>query len=89
MSESSEKELAALARAVIGGQVPAQALVRTGRPVQEIVEAAKQLEIDLIINSTHGRTGWKHVFLGSTTESVVRAAPCPVLTVREQEHEFV
>lgn len=89
LRESSEKELTVMAGEVVGHQVPAEALVRTGRPVQEIVEAAKQLEVDLIIIATHGRTGLKHVFLGSTTESVVRAAPCPVLTVREHEHEFV
>jgi nucleotide-binding universal stress UspA family protein len=47
------------------------------------------LKVDLIIISTHGRTGLKHALLGSTTERVVRHAPCPVLVVRAQEREFV
>ena len=55
----------------------------------EIAAAAKELDADLIIISTHGHTGLKHVFLGSVTENVARLAPCPVLVVREEEHEFL
>jgi universal stress protein A len=62
--------------------------VRTGLAAFEIVEAAKDLDIDLIVIATHGYTGWKHFTIGSTAERVVRAAPCPVLVVREKEHEF-
>lgn len=89
LQENGEKQIAALVKKHIGDQVPAETLVRTGRAASEIVEAARELDIDLIIISTHGYTGLKHVFLGSTTENVVRYAPCPVLTVREHEHEFV
>jgi nucleotide-binding universal stress UspA family protein len=64
-------------------------LVRYGRSFNEIADAARMLNVDLIIISTHGYTGWKHALLGSTTERVVRHAPCPVLVVREREHEFV
>jgi len=46
------------------------------------------LDIDLIIIATHGHTGLRHALLGSTAERVVRHAPCPVLTVREREHDF-
>lgn len=62
--------------------------VRTGLAAFEIVEAAKELDVDLIVIATHGYTGWKHFTIGSTAERVVRAAPCPVLVVREKEHEF-
>jgi universal stress protein A len=62
--------------------------VRAGLPSHEIVEVAKELEVDLIVIATHGYTGWKHFCIGSTAERVVRAAPCPVLVVREKEHEF-
>lgn len=64
-------------------------LVRYGKPFNEIAEAARALEVDLIIISTHGYTGVKRAFLGSTTERVVRHAPCPVLVLRPREHEFV
>ncbi|MEI4884363.1 universal stress protein, partial [Klebsiella pneumoniae] len=62
---------------------------RTGLPAHEIVEAAKELDVDLIVIATHGHTGWKHFAIGSTAERVVRAAPCPVLVVRQKEHEFI
>jgi hypothetical protein len=43
----------------------------------------------LIVLGTHGRRGVAHLLAGSVAERVVRAAPCPVLTVRHPEHEFV
>lgn len=64
-------------------------LVREGTPHQEITKAALELAADLIIIATNGRTGLAHVLLGSTTERVVRHAPCPVLVVREKEREFL
>jgi universal stress protein A len=57
-------------------------LVRHGRAFNEIADAARTLKADLVIISTHGYTGLKHVLLGSTAERVVRYAPCPVLVVR-------
>jgi nucleotide-binding universal stress UspA family protein len=71
-------------RAVLG-----RTLAQYGSPYAEICETARALKVDLIILTTHGYTGLKHVFLGSTAERVIRHAPCPVLTVREKEHEFV
>jgi universal stress protein A len=62
--------------------------VRAGVAAHEIVEASKELDVDLIVMATHGYTGWKHFCIGSTAERVVRAAPCPVLVVREKEHQF-
>ena len=66
-----------------------QALVRKGRSHREITEAARTLKVDLIVIATHGYTGVNRALLGSVTERVVREAPCPVLVVREHEHEFV
>ena len=86
---SGEKELANLAAAEVRGEVPADTLVRVGSPTQEIIQTARNLPADLIILSTHGRTGLQHVFLGSVAEHVVQRAPCPVLVVREREHEFL
>jgi nucleotide-binding universal stress UspA family protein len=73
----------------VGDTVPATKQTRIGRPASEIAAAAKELDVDLIIISTHGHTGIKHVLLGSVTENVARLAPCPVLVVREEEHEFL
>ena len=64
-------------------------LVREGKLVPEIVAVATEQNIDLIIVSTHGRRGVKHLLLGSSAEEILRSAPCPVLVVREKEHEFL
>lgn len=69
--------------------VKAKLALRVGLPAHEIVEIARDHDVDLIVIATHGHTGWKHFCIGSTAERVVRAAPCPVLVVREKEHEFV
>ena len=63
--------------------------VREGTPFYEILQFAKEAGIDLIIMGTHGRSALMHVLLGSVTERVVRKSPCPVLTIRDPEHEFV
>ncbi len=89
VEKNARLQLETLASEVIPGQCRGEITVHTGVPFKEIAGTAKELESDLIIISTHGYTGLKHLFMGSTTERVVRIAPCPVLTVREQEHEFV
>lgn len=58
------------------------AVVSEGKPFEEICQTAKTLGTDLIVLTTHGYTGLKHVWLGSTAERVVRHASCPVLAVR-------
>ncbi len=63
--------------------------IATGSPFVEIITVAKDQNVDLIVIGTHGRTGLAHVMIGSVAEKVVRKAPCPVLTVKHPEHEFV
>ncbi len=58
-----------------------------GRASSAIIEYAGENNIDLVIVSTHGRTGLEHLIFGSTTERVVRECPCPVLTVRTPPRE--
>ena len=58
-------------------------------PWAEIVRYAKEGGLDLIIVGTHGRGMLGHLLMGSVAEKVVRMAPCPVLTVRHPQHEFV
>ncbi len=64
-------------------------MVRLGRAWQEIVQIAEEQKADLIVIATHGYTGLKHALLGSVAEKVVRHAPCPVLTVRPDERDFL
>ncbi len=60
--------------------VPVRCQVRLGDAAEEIVAAAA--DADLVVISTHGLTGWRHLLFGSVAECVVRTAPCPVLTLR-------
>lgn len=57
-------------------------VLRTGSPVVQIAEYAKEVHSDLIVMGTQGRTGVGHLLLGSVAENVVRRAPCAVLTIR-------
>ena len=70
------------------GRTVVRAVVE-GSPKVEVVRYARSQGIDLIVLATHGRSGLAHVIIGSVAESVVRTAPCPVLTVRPEGHQFV
>ena len=70
--------------------LPTRGVVLTSpAPAHAIVEYAGREGIDLIITGTHGRGAVAHWLMGSVAERVVRTAPCPVLTVRHPEHEFL
>lgn len=60
-----------------------------GRPETEIVGKAEEMECDLIVMGTHGRTGVVHLIKGSVSEQVIRTSPIPVLTLREQDKKEV
>jgi len=81
MAQFVEKHLAGFPRLT--------AKVISGRPFVEIIHYARNMAMDLIVIATHGRSGLKHVLMGSVAERVVRKAPCPVLSVRSDEHGFV
>ena len=86
--ENAERALQTLAATQPLKSSAIQTVVRTGLAAHEIVEAARDLDSDLIVIATHGYTSWKHLCIGSTAERVVRAAPCPVFAVREKQHEL-
>ena len=82
-------KLASFATKEIPATLAVDVLVRNGQPALEIVDVANENGTDLIIMSTHGYGGLKHLWFGSIAEQVVRQATCPVLVVRESEHEFL
>lgn len=84
-----KKELDALAKKMVEPDLLGDVVVQVGTAFEVITNVARDLEADLIVITTHGHTGLKHVFMGSTAERVVRHAPCPVLVVRRHEHELV
>ena len=71
-------------------RLSAKAVLRTSpAPAEAIVQYANEAHVDLIVVGTHGRSGVSHLLLGSVAEKVVRTAPCPVLVVHADEHEFI
>ncbi len=89
LTASARGEMERLVRDKQLGRFPAHTEIIEGAPVEEIVDYARDKNIDLIVMGTHGRGWLAHALLGSVAEKVVRKAPCPVLTVRLKEHEFV
>ena len=67
--------------------IKVEPLLRIGHPGDQICTRARDDDADLIVTSTHGTTGFKHILLGSTAEYVVRHAPCPVLVVPSHERK--
>jgi len=84
--ERAKEELDKLSKNEIN--ISSRTVIKTGKPFVEIIETAKEENIDLIIIATHGHTGVEHILFGSTAEKVVRKAPCPVLTLREPVKGF-
>ena len=77
-----EKSIAALMQQAHREGVKAHTLILTGLADNSIIEAARRLDVDLIVIGTHGRRGISKILLGSVAAGVVPLAPCPVLTVR-------
>lgn len=83
MELETEQQLRDLAREEVPDIADVQvAASAASAPAEEICAQAARRGVDMIVISTHGRTGLKHYLLGSVAESVVRHAPCPVLVFR-------
>jgi len=80
--DSAERRLARLARSLRFQGISVDHEIVQGAPVQSILADAEARHPDAIVMGTHGRTGLAHAFMGSVAERVVRAATCPVITLR-------
>jgi len=82
-----------LAEAIIdsddSGPATLPVVMTSSSPAFAIIDYAREHDIDLIIMGTHGRGALGHILMGSVAERVVRLAPCPVLTIRQPERDFV
>ena len=89
VQEQEKKTLEQITGELRARGIDAEPLYVTGRAYLEIVNCAKEMDVDVITLATHGHKGISHFVFGSTAEKVVRLAPCPVLTVKHPEHDFV
>lgn len=86
LHQDAEEHLDRTAARLTGKQVTAR-LIKEGHPAREIVRAAEQQSADIVIVGTHGLGGMKRFLLGSTSDDVMRYAPCSVLIVRQNDAE--
>ena len=82
LEDSAERELPKLAECEECAGLEIEEMVAHGEAAAEIVRVAKERSVDLIVISSHGRTGLGRILFGSTAEAVVRHASCPVLVVK-------
>jgi nucleotide-binding universal stress UspA family protein len=84
MLDESEQELARIKKEQFGNSSNVITCAEIGPPVAKLVDYAKEHQIDLIVLSTHGRTGPQHIMIGSVAEKLARLAPCSVLVFRRR-----
>lgn len=89
LQQHAREELEKMVRLEDQFRIKIRTEVLLGEPAREISRLARDEETDLILVSTEGRTGLARALLGSTAEKILRYAPCPVLVVREKEHDFI
>jgi nucleotide-binding universal stress UspA family protein len=82
LEADARRNLSRIAERFVPESLSAEILVEHGRAMDVIVEVAKTKRVDLIVLTTHGRSGLDHVLMGSIAERVVRHAPCAVYVVR-------
>jgi universal stress protein A len=85
LEESAERELPKIAACDECKGLEIEEVITHGDAAAEIVRVAGERKVDLIVIASHGRTGLGRILFGSTAESVVRHAPCPVLVVKQNE----
>ncbi len=87
LRKDADRQFIDVEKHAAGSGVSIRKRIEFGIPSQRIETVARELQADLIILGTHGRTGLAHVLVGSTAERVVRTGPCPVLSVKTRRME--
>jgi nucleotide-binding universal stress UspA family protein len=87
LEDSAERQLPQLAECEEFNGLDVEEVIVHGDAAAEIVRVAGEREVDLIVVSSHGRTGLGRILFGSTAEAVVRHASCPVLVVKPPSQE--
>jgi nucleotide-binding universal stress UspA family protein len=88
LRDSAEQKLEELKNRYSKLQISITTRIEEGVPFVEIVRTASEENVDMILMGSHGRTGIKHLLIGSVAEKVIRKAPCPVFCVKSEEFRF-
>jgi nucleotide-binding universal stress UspA family protein len=89
LAGSRERELRDFVPGTWLGRLEAEYLVRKGNPAEEVITAAKELNIDMIVLGSRGHSALATLFVGSVAQNVVNHSLCPVLVVHPIEHDFI
>lgn len=87
--KAAKSDLKAFLQSVQFRGVPWESKIRRGRVTETIRRFIRRNHVDLVVMGTHGRTGLPHALLGSTTENVLRAVRCSILTIRPEGFRFI
>ena len=87
--ERARQELDKLAKEEIPSGMTVKTIIKTGKPFIEIIETAGELDVDLIIIATHGRSGMEHILFGSTAEKGNRSSSCAPEYIPATVEQFV
>jgi nucleotide-binding universal stress UspA family protein len=87
LEESASRELPKIAGCDECSGLIVDEVIAHGDAATEIVRVAQERGVDLIVIASHGRTGLGRILFGSTAESIVRHAPCPVLVVKRRQRD--
>ena len=90
MAEHQQRleEFVAKKVADVGTNLKIRRVVEAGQPYVAIVDRAENERVDLIVMSSHGRSGLSRMLIGSVTDKVLRVAPCPVLVVPSEKEKL-
>ncbi len=86
--QNASTKLEEMVSTIVPNEMHCDTYILHGVPFYEIIQFARNDQIDLIVVGSHGRTGLKQVLFGHTAEKIVKKAPCPVLSVRHPDTEF-
>jgi nucleotide-binding universal stress UspA family protein len=90
IEDAAREQLNGLTVDLEGARLPMRRiLLASERPAEALAEYALEARVNLLVTGTHGRGVVGHLLLGSVAERIVRIAPCPVLTVRHPQQEFI
>jgi universal stress protein A len=82
LKADAERQMKEIIEQRVPKDVKSQAIIRQEEAAEGILQVAEEIDADVIVIATHGRTGWRHFVFGSIAEKVIREAHCPVLVTR-------
>lgn len=89
LEKAASEDLKVILQEFIQAGLKAECAVEFGNPSDVILDKAAELDVNLLIMGSHGKTGLSRLIMGSVAETVVRKANCPVLIVKAEEKEFI